>query len=121
MGRSVVADARDIDNPGSVTDAEHLIDDWQESLEARAARARELGSRLAELRAEGTAEQGLVRATVGQGGQLVDLELADRVTTWPARRIAAAVLEAAAAARTAVSARAREIAADLGWTDDDAR
>jgi len=94
--------------------AERRIDDWQASLEERAARAQTLLARLEGLRVEGAAADGLVKATVDQAGHLVELKLDDRVRSWPAEKIASTVVEATMIARAALADRIREISRDSG-------
>jgi len=95
-------------------EAERRIDDWQASLQERAARAETLLARLEGLRAEGAAADGLVKASVDQAGHLVELKLNDRVRSWPVERIASTVVEATMVARAALADQIREISRDSG-------
>jgi len=54
--------------------AERMIDDWQADIEARAARARELSTRLSRLSARVRSQDELVTVTVGSAGDLTGLE-----------------------------------------------
>ena len=72
--------------------AERMIDDWQAGLEARAARARELSARLARLSACARSDDRLVTVTVGASGDLVGLELDERIRRRPAAETARSIL-----------------------------
>ncbi|GAA3912798.1 YbaB/EbfC family nucleoid-associated protein [Actinoplanes auranticolor] len=59
--------------------AERRVDDWQAGFEQRAAQARELAGRLAQLSGAARSDDGLVTVTVGAGGALTGLELDEGV------------------------------------------
>lgn len=78
--------------------AERRVDDWQAGLEQRAADARELASRLAELSASAQSDDKLVTVTVTSAG-VTGLELAEGIRQRPAGETAAAVLATMRAAQ----------------------
>ncbi|MFG1608749.1 YbaB/EbfC family nucleoid-associated protein [Actinoplanes sp. NPDC049265] len=78
--------------------AEQRVDDWQAGLEQRAAEAREMASRLAELSASARSEDKLVTVTVDATG-VTGLELAEGIRKQPAADTAAAILATIRAAR----------------------
>src|SRR4051812_48330780 len=86
-------DGRDFDA------AERLVDDWEAGFEARATQARELSARLAQLRATARSTDELVTVTVGSTGDLVDLELDERIRQRPAAETARQILTTLNAAR----------------------
>lgn len=95
------------------------IGDWQSELEARARRAADLATQVRELTVDASVLRGMVTATVDQSGHLVGLKLHERVRDLPADRIADAVLTATKAARSALAAHVRRLAAESGFTDAD--
>jgi DNA-binding protein YbaB len=95
------------------------VSDWQSELEARARRAADLATQVRDLTVDASVLRGLVTATVDESGHLVGLKLHERVRDLPAVRIADAVLAATKAARTALAAHVRQLAAESGFTDAD--
>lgn len=95
------------------------IGGWQGMLEDRARRAADLAAQVRELRVDASVANGLIRATVDQGGHLCELKLDERVRQWPAERIAQGVLAATEAARKALGDHVRELAAESGFADAD--
>src|SRR4051812_41918868 len=67
--RDVLGDESDLDA------AERWVDGWQAGFAERAAQARELSRRLAELSATARSEDGLVEVIVGSSGLLTGLRL----------------------------------------------
>ena len=96
-------DARDLDA------AERRVDDWQAGFEQRAAQARELAGRLAQLTVSAHSDDGLVTVTVGGGGALTGLELEEGVRRQPAAETARQILATLAAAQAELTARATVI------------
>jgi DNA-binding protein YbaB len=99
-------DGRDLD------EAERLVDDWQAGIEARAAQARELASRLGALTASASSEDGLVSVTVGASGALVNLELDEGIRQQPAATTAREILGALRAAQLALTSAATAVTAE---------
>src|SRR5439155_21885349 len=79
--------------------AERWIGDWQAGIEERAARARALSSRLADVTATAISRDGLVEATVAASGAVVDLRLDERIRNRPAAETARQVLDTIGAAQ----------------------
>jgi hypothetical protein len=103
---------------GGDPDAAHRrIDEWQESLERRAAQAQQLATAVADLRADGFDANRIVRASVDSRGRLIGLTIDERAQGWPPSRMAAAVQAAVTAAQDAVAAQARSIIVDAGLGD----
>ena len=99
-------------------DAAHRrIDGWQEALERRAARAQQLAAAVAQLQAEGTDPDRVVRATVDSRGRLLGLTIDDRADRWSTSQTAAAVMAAVSAAQDAVAEQARSIIVEAGPGD----
>jgi hypothetical protein len=96
-------DGRDLD------DAARLVDDWQAGIEARAAQARELASRLGALTASASSDDGLVSVTVGSSGGITDLELKEGIRERPAAETARAILATVRAAQTSLTAAAAAV------------
>lgn len=96
----------------SLSDAERLIDEWRGVIEQRAARARALEARLAQLTETARSPDGMVTVTVGVRGDLTALDLAEAVRQRPAGVIAREILSTVRAARgallTAVTAATAE-------------
>ena len=86
--------------------AERLVDDWQARIEERAAAARELSARLAELTGSARSEDGLVSVTVGPAGTVIDLQLEEGIRRRPASSTAEGILETMRAAQAALTAAA---------------
>ena len=63
----------------SLDDAERMIQDWQAGIEAQAAQARELSSRLAALAVTVRSGDEFVEVTVGSSGDVIRLELAEGI------------------------------------------
>jgi DNA-binding protein YbaB len=104
-------DGRDLDA------AEQLVDDWQAGIEARAAQARELSARLAALSATARSDDELVTVTVGPSGDLVALELDERIRDRPAAETAREIMAALRAARATLTAAVTEATADTMGAD----
>jgi DNA-binding protein YbaB len=86
--------------------AERLVDDWQARIEERAAAARELSARLAELAGSARSEDGLVSVTVGATGTVTGLELDEGIRRQPASATAETILATMRAAQAALTAAA---------------
>ena len=99
--------------------AERLVDDWQAGFEQRAAQARELAARLAELSASARSDDGLVAVTVGAGGALTGLQLDEEVRRQPAAETARQILTTLAAAQAELTARATAITDETVGADSE--
>ncbi len=88
---------------------EQLVDDWQARISERAAAARELSARLAELTGSARSPDGLVEVTVGAAGTVTGLELAEGIRRRPAAVTAQAVLTTIRAAQAALTAAATAV------------
>lgn len=98
------------------------VDAWQASIEARAARARELSARLTGLTATARDRDGLIAVTVNRGGVVTDLRLDDRVRAVPPAQLARAILAVMAGAQALLVDRVREAATEtLGADSESAR
>jgi hypothetical protein len=104
-------DGRDLGN------AERMVDDWQDGIEARAAGARELSIRLAALTASARSADGLVEVKVGATGDLVGLELAEGIRERPAAETARGILATLRAARISLIEAVKAVAAETVGTD----
>jgi DNA-binding protein YbaB len=99
--------------------AERLVDDWQAGFEQRAAQARELAARLAELSASARSDDGLVTVTVGAGGALTGLQLDEEVRRQPAAETARQILATLAAAQAELTTRATAITDETVGADSE--
>jgi DNA-binding protein YbaB len=104
-------DGRDFDA------AEQLVDDWQAGIEARAAQARELSARLAELSATARSDDELVTVTVGSSGDLAALELDERIRDRPAAETAREIMATLRVARATLTAAVTEVTAETLGAD----
>jgi YbaB/EbfC DNA-binding family len=104
---------------GDLDDAARLVDDWQAGVEARAAQARELASRLGGLTASARSDDGLVSVTVGSSGGITDLELKDGIRERPAAETARAILAMVRAAQTSLTAAATAVTVETVGADSE--
>jgi DNA-binding protein YbaB len=104
-------DGRDFDT------ADAMIDDWQAGIEARATQARELSARLATLSARARSADELVTVTVGASGELVGLELDERIRDRPAAETARAILATLRSARARLTAAVTAVTAETVGAD----
>jgi DNA-binding protein YbaB len=106
-------------NGGDLDEAARLVDDWQAGIEARAAQARELASRLATLTASARSDDGLISVTVGASGGITDLELKDDIRSRPAAETARAILATMRAAQTSLTTAATAVTAETVGADSE--
>jgi DNA-binding protein YbaB len=104
-------DGRDFDA------AERMIDDWQAGIEERAVRARELSARLSRLSARVRSDNRLVTVTVGASGDLVGLELDERIRQRPAAETAGAILTTLRAAQAKLAEAVADATAETVGAD----
>ena len=103
----------------NLDEAMRLVDDWQAGIEARAARARELASRLGALTGSARSDDGLVSVTVGATGAITGLELKEGIRDRPAADIARAILATVRAARASLTAAATAVTAETVGADSE--
>jgi hypothetical protein len=106
-------------NGGDLDEAARLVDDWQAGIEARAAQARELASRLATLTASARSDDGLISVTVGASGGITDLELKDDIRSRPAAETARAILATMRAAQKSLTTAATAVTAETVGADSE--
>lgn len=99
--------------------ARRWVDDWQSSVEDRAARARELTGRLSDLSATARDREGLVEVTVAQSGVVTDLRLDERVREAPAEQLARVIMAVMAGAQSMLVERVREATAETLGADSE--
>ena len=97
--------------------AERMIDDWQADIDARAARAKELSARLSRLSARARSDDRLVTVTVGASGDLVGLELDERIRQRPAAETARTILKTLRAAQARLTAAVADATAETVGAD----
>jgi DNA-binding protein YbaB len=97
--------------------AERWVDDWQGKLEGRAAKARELSTRLTALSASARSADGLVDVTLGPSGAVTDLRLDEGVRRQSASRTAQQIMATIAAARQDLADAAAVAVADTVGAD----
>ncbi|GAA2641441.1 YbaB/EbfC family nucleoid-associated protein [Paractinoplanes durhamensis] len=85
-------------------DSRDRDDPWPAGFEERATRERELSARLAQVRATADSDDNLVAVTVGSSGDLIDLELDERIRDRPAAETAREILKTLRAARVTLVA-----------------
>ena len=98
-------------------EAARLVDDWQAGIEARAAQARELASRLGALTGSARSDDGLVSVTVGPTGAITGLELKEGIRDRPAGETARAILATVQAAQKSLTAAATTVTAETFGAD----
>lgn len=103
----------------NLDEATGLVDDWQAGIEARAAGARELASRLGALTGSARSDDGLVSVTVGATGAITSLELREGIRDRPAADTARAVLATVRAAQASLTAAATAVTADTVGADSE--
>jgi len=103
-----------LDEPAA--EAIRRIDDWERTLEERAAQAKALARRAAELSATVRSDDGLIEVTVGRDGQLDDLRLDERIRNQPAATTARRILETQRAAKADLIRQFEEVAAETVGT-----
>ena len=99
--------------------AERRVDDWQAGFEQRAAQARELAARLAQLSGAARSDDGLVTVTVGAGGALTGLELDEGIRRQPATETARQIVATLAAARADLTAKATVVTDETVGADSE--
>jgi len=104
-------DGRDFDA------AEQMVDDWQAGIEERAAQARELSARLAQLSARARSDDELVTVTVGSSGDLTGLELDERIRDRPAAETAREIMATLRSARGILTAAVTEATTETVGAD----
>jgi hypothetical protein len=106
-------------NGRDLDEAARLVDDWQAGIEARAAQARELASRLGTLTASARSDDGLVSVTVSSSGGITDLELKDGIRDRPAAETARAILATMRAAQVSLTAAATAVTTETVGADSE--
>jgi DNA-binding protein YbaB len=106
-------------DPSDLDSAERWVDDWQAGFEERAAQARELSTRLAELTASARSDDGLIEVTVGSSGALVGLELDEDIRRQSAAKTAREILATLNAAQVAMTAAATAVTAETVGADSE--
>src|SRR5207244_1897573 len=97
-----------LDSGGDLEAAERWVDDWQSSIEDRAAQAQTLAGRIAGLSAAARSDDGLVEVTVGSSGAIDRLHLDERIRSQSAARTAEQILTTVRAAQTRLARLAAE-------------
>ncbi|RZU52265.1 YbaB/EbfC DNA-binding family protein [Krasilnikovia cinnamomea] len=106
-------------DPSDLDAAERWVDDWQAGFEQRAAQARELARRLADLTAQARSDDGLVEVTVGANGMLTGLDLHEDIRRQSAARTAQQILATLATAQQAMTRLATEATAETLGADSE--
>jgi hypothetical protein len=101
----------------SLDEAERWVDDWQQGVEARLARSRELAGRLRGVTGWARSGEGLVEVAVDSAGGLVNLYLDDGVQRHSARWIAAQILSTCRLARADAARQAQAVVQECGSGD----
>lgn len=99
-------------DPSDPDTAERGVTDWQAGVDERAARARELVSRLSALTATAHSEDRMVEVTVSSSGLLVGLVLDEGIRRRPAGRTAREILATLRAAQAAMTEAATAVTAE---------
>jgi DNA-binding protein YbaB len=98
--------------------AAQWVDEWQSSIEERAARARTLSDRVAGMRVSARSRDDLVEVTVDSTGAVVDLRLDERIRDRPATDISQAILAVMRAAQAELAPLVRRAADEEFGADD---
>jgi DNA-binding protein YbaB len=99
-------------------EAERWVDDWQAGIEERAAKARALSQRLAQVTTTARSRDGLVEATVDSSGALVTIHLDEGIRNQPAARTAEEIMAQVHAAQAKLPARIGLVAAETVGPED---
>src|SRR2546423_11414775 len=102
-------------NASELANAAEKLRSLTDQAERRRARRAELWQRLESLTVTEVGARGALRVTVGSGGELINLELAEQARALPAQQLSAQVM---AAIRRAQAALAQQVAAAAGQADD---
>jgi hypothetical protein len=106
-------DGRDLDG------AERMVDDWQAGFEQRAAQARDLSSRLAQLSGSARSADGLVEVTLGPSGAVTGLRLDEGIRRRPAAETAKEILATLRAAQAGLTRQASTAVAETLGTESE--
>lgn len=99
-------------------EAERWVDDWQAGVEERAAKARVLSQRLAQVTVTARSRDGLVEATVDSSGALVAVHLDEGIRNQSAARTSEEIMTQVHAAQAKLSARVGVVAAETVGPED---
>jgi hypothetical protein len=97
--------------------AERWVEGWQSGIEARAAQARAMSHRLAELTGKAYSGDRSVEVTVDSSGAMTDLQLDERIRKWPAARTGREILAVMRAAQAQVRREATKVVAETVGLD----
>lgn len=105
---------------GAAADAaEEWVRSWSASVSERAARARDLSERVAQLSVSATDDDELVTVTVAGSGVVTDLHLDERVRRWPAARTATEILAVMRRAQASMAGQVADIATQTVGPDSE--
>jgi hypothetical protein len=101
-----------LDSGRDLDAAERWVDDWQSSIEERAAQAQTLAGRIAGLSATARSDDRLVEVTVASSGAIDRLHLDERIRSQSAARTAEQILTTVRAAQARLAHLATEATAE---------
>ena len=93
------------------------IDEWERGFAERAAQAKTLAERTAQLSATARGSDGLIEVTVGPNGQITDLRLDEEIRRQPAATTARQILSTLRAAQRALLRQVEGVAAETVGAD----
>jgi len=93
------------------------IDEWERGFTKRAAQAKVLAERTAQLSATAQEADGLVEVTVGSNGQVTDLRLDEKIRAQSAATTARQILAAIRAAKSSLVRQYGEVTAETVGAD----
>lgn len=93
------------------------IDEWERGFAERAAQARALAERTAQLSATASGGDELIEVTVGPNGQITDLRLDEEIRRQPAATTARQILSTVRAAQRALLQQVEGVAAETVGAD----
>ena len=93
------------------------IDEWERGFAERAAQAKVLAERTAQLSATAQDADGLVEVTVGSNGQVTDLRLDEKIRAQSAATTARQILAAIRAAKSSLVRQYGEVTAETVGAD----
>ncbi|MEV6815511.1 YbaB/EbfC family nucleoid-associated protein [Micromonospora sp. NPDC051296] len=96
--------------------AEEWTRSWAASMSERAAQAQVMSQRVADLSVSATGADGAVEVTVAGSGIVTDLRLDERLSNWPAARIATEIMATMRRAQGRLAEAVAEIAAQTVGT-----
>jgi DNA-binding protein YbaB len=102
---------------GDLDAADRWIDDWESTIQRRAAQAKALSERAAGMTATARSTDGVVEVTVDSSGAVTRLQLSERIRSRPAHETSDEILAVMRAAQAQLARQMAEAADEVGAGD----